>query len=84
MRRVGSAVLSTKNMDKEPEHNPRPDQAAGPQPMPDKQAEVMQQIRKALLLDAGLKLEDERRGGFDPYNSRVTSASGQWRVRRRD
>ncbi len=52
--------------------------------MPDKQAEVMQQIRKALLLDAGLKLEDERRGGFDPYNSRVTSASGQWRVRRRD
>jgi hypothetical protein len=71
-------------MTKEAEQNPAPEQAAAAQPEPDKHAEVMQQIRRALLLDSALRLEEqERRDGFDPYNNRVTPTSGQWQVRRR-
>lgn len=71
-------------MTKEAEHNRGPEQAAGPQPVPDTRAELMRQIQRALIVDGGLRLEDDRSDGFDPYNNRVTPTTGQWRVRRRD
>ncbi len=52
--------------------------------MPDPRAELVRQIRRALILDGGLSLEEETGGGFDPYNSRLAPTTGQWRVRRRD
>jgi hypothetical protein len=84
MRRVGMCSAIEQEMNKESEHNPAPEQAAGAQPVPDPQAELMRQIRRALLLGGDLSLEEDRRGGFDPYNNRATPASDVWRLRRRD
>lgn len=72
-------------MNNEPDDNPGPEQAVGPKPMPDARAEVMRQIRRALILSGGaLTGEDSAQGGFDPYNKRATPRSDSWRVRRRD
>jgi hypothetical protein len=84
MRRVGMCSAIEQEMSKESEHNPAPEQAAGAQPLADPQAELRRQIRRALLLGGDLSLEEDRRGGFDPYNNRAVPASGVWRLRRRD
>jgi hypothetical protein len=85
MRRVGMCSAIEQEMDNTPEDHPGPEQAAGPQPVPDPHAKLMRQIQRALLLAADLKLEEESSGGFDPYNNRATpTGSGVWRVRRRD
>lgn len=70
-------------MSKDPEHNPGAEPPAGGQPAPDPRAELLRQIRRALILEADLRLEDDSKTGFDPYNNRLASSSGVWRVRRR-
>ena len=72
-------------MNDESEKNPGPQPAAEPQVKPDAHAEVMEQIRRALILDAGLGPKTHAGGGgFDPYNNRGGRTSDRWRVRRRD
>ena len=84
MRRVGMCSAIEQEMSKESEHNPAPEPAAGAQPLADPQAELMRQIRRALLIGGDLSLEEDRGDGFDPYNNRATPTSGVWRLRRRD
>ncbi len=84
MRRVGLCSAIEQEMSKETEHNPGPEPPAGSQPLPDPRAKLVREIQRALILSAELSLEEDRRGGFDPYNSRTTPSNGVWRVRRRD
>lgn len=85
MRRVGTCRAIEANVTDEPEKNPGPEQAIGPQPAPDPHAELMRQIRRALILEGGLGGEGPgEKGGFDPYNNRLSLAGDRWRVRRRD